>query len=166
MIKVSKYEFASESVAQAAIDSLPHVEVEGENVPNHKHTIVKLGHIVIQDGIYDENGEETQAPVLSENYHVDVLWKDIQEVDEEGNVSFAHPSGWAVVAAIDIDNEGMHGFMGVSYQENKNVMAKISEDTNVTLDLKTIGIIVGGAISLASMYFALKSDIAANKRIA
>ena len=83
MIKVSKYEFASESVAQAAIDSLPHVEVEEENVPNHKHTIIKLGHIVIQDGIYDENGEETQAPVLSENYHVDVLWKDIQEVDEE-----------------------------------------------------------------------------------
>ena len=118
MIKISKYEFASESVAQAAIDSLPHVEVEGENVPNHKHTIVKLGHIVIQDGIYDENGEETQAPVLSENYHVDVLWEDIQVVDEEGNVSFAHPSGWAD-AAIDIDNEGMHGFMGVSYQENK-----------------------------------------------
>ena len=70
MIKVSKYEFASESAAQAAIDSLPHIEVDGENVPNHKHTIVKLGHIVIQDGIYDENGEETQAPVLSESYHM------------------------------------------------------------------------------------------------
>ena len=118
MIKVSKYEFASESAAQAAIDSLPHIEVEGENVPNHKHTIVKLGHIVIQDGIYDENGEETQAPVLSENYHIDVLWKDIETTDEDGNVSFAHPSGWAD-AAIDLDSEGMHGFMGVSYQENK-----------------------------------------------
>tara|TARA_R100001510_G_C7638266_1_gene196113 strand:- start:864 stop:1166 length:303 start_codon:yes stop_codon:yes gene_type:complete len=44
-------------------------------------------------------------------------------------------------------------------------MAKISEDTNVTLDLKTIGIIVGGAISLASMYFALKSDIAVAKEL-
>ena len=48
MIKVSKYEFASESAAQAAIDSLPHIEVDGENVPNHKHTIVKLGNIVIR----------------------------------------------------------------------------------------------------------------------
>ena len=38
--------------------------------------------------------------------------------DEDCNVSFAHPSGWAD-AAIDIDSEGMHGFMGVSYQENK-----------------------------------------------
>ena len=44
-------------------------------------------------------------------------------------------------------------------------MAKISEDTNVTLDLKTIGIIVGGAISLASMYFALKADIAEAKEL-
>jgi len=37
---------------------------------------------------------------------------------------------------------------------------KISEDTNVTLDLKTIGLIVGGVVSLTSMYFVLKSDIA------
>jgi len=39
-------------------------------------------------------------------------------------------------------------------------MAKISEDTNVTLDLKTISIVMGGVISLTSMYFVLKSDIA------
>jgi|TARA_R100000541_G_scaffold426_2_gene3462 hypothetical protein len=37
---------------------------------------------------------------------------------------------------------------------------QIGEDTKVTLDLKTIGIIIGGVISLSSMYFVLKSDIA------
>jgi septal ring factor EnvC (AmiA/AmiB activator) len=42
---------------------------------------------------------------------------------------------------------------------------KLSEETEVKLDLKTIGIIVGGAISLASMYFALKSDIAMAKEL-
>ena len=43
---------------------------------------------------------------------------------------------------------------------------KISEDTNVQLDLKTIGLIIGGTISLASMYFTLKSDIdALNSKI-
>ena len=36
---------------------------------------------------------------------------------------------------------------------------KISEDTNVQLDLKTIAMIVGGAISLASMWFTLQGDI-------
>ena len=36
----------------------------------------------------------------------------------------------------------------------------LSEDTNVTLDLKTIGMIVGFTISLVTMYFTLKADIA------
>lgn len=37
---------------------------------------------------------------------------------------------------------------------------KIGENTNVTLDLKTIGMIVGFTISLSSMFFILKADIA------
>ena len=37
---------------------------------------------------------------------------------------------------------------------------QIGEETKITLDLKTLGLIVGGVISLASMYFVLKADIA------
>ena len=37
---------------------------------------------------------------------------------------------------------------------------KIGEETKVTLDLKTIGMIVGFAVSISSMYFVLQSDIA------
>ena len=37
---------------------------------------------------------------------------------------------------------------------------KIGENTDVTLDLKTIGMIVGFTISLSSMFFILKADIA------
>ena len=36
---------------------------------------------------------------------------------------------------------------------------KVDETTELTLDLKTIGMIVGGAIALASMWFTLQSDI-------
>jgi len=40
-------------------------------------------------------------------------------------------------------------------------MAKqVGEDTKVTLDLKTIGLIIGGVVSLASMYFVMQADIA------
>jgi len=39
-------------------------------------------------------------------------------------------------------------------------MKKISEQTEITLDIKTISTIIGFAVALASMYFALKSDIA------
>ena len=45
-------------------------------------------------------------------------------------------------------------------------MAKqISEETKVTLDLKTIGILVSGAVMLAGMYFTLQSDIALAKEL-
>jgi len=37
---------------------------------------------------------------------------------------------------------------------------QIGEDTKVTLDLKTIGIIIGFVISLATMWFSLQADIA------
>ena len=43
-------------------------------------------------------------------------------------------------------------------------MAKqIGEDTKLTLDLKTIGMIIGFIITLAGMWFALKADIAEAK---
>jgi hypothetical protein len=37
---------------------------------------------------------------------------------------------------------------------------QIGEDTKVTLDLKTIGMIVAGIVSLVGMWFALQADIA------
>ncbi len=36
---------------------------------------------------------------------------------------------------------------------------QIGEDTQVQLDLKTIGMMVGGVIALASMWFTLQGDI-------
>ena len=45
-------------------------------------------------------------------------------------------------------------------------MAKqIGEDTKVTLDLITIGMIVSGAVILAGMWFALQADIALAKEL-
>lgn len=42
---------------------------------------------------------------------------------------------------------------------------KISENTQVQLDLKTIGVIIVGAISLAMMYAALTSEIELAKKL-
>ena len=38
--------------------------------------------------------------------------------DEDGNVTIDHPYGWKS-KAIDLDDEGVHGFFGVKYQDNK-----------------------------------------------
>ena len=44
-------------------------------------------------------------------------------------------------------------------------MSKLNENTVVTLDLKTIGIVVAGAISLVGLYFTLKKDIELAKEL-
>ncbi len=41
-------------------------------------------------------------------------------------------------------------------------MTKIGEDTNVTLDLKTIGIIVTGAVAIATTYITLSASVSSN----
>jgi hypothetical protein len=41
---------------------------------------------------------------------------------------------------------------------------KITEKSEFTLDLKTIGIVVAMAISVSGTYFTLKADIDANKK--
>ena len=42
---------------------------------------------------------------------------------------------------------------------------KIGENTNITLDLKTIGMIIGFTITIASLYFVMQADIAEAKEL-
>jgi hypothetical protein len=42
---------------------------------------------------------------------------------------------------------------------------ELGEGTKVTLDLKTIGMVIAGAVSLAAMYFTLKKDIEIAKEL-
>jgi hypothetical protein len=42
---------------------------------------------------------------------------------------------------------------------------QLGEDTKVTLDLKTIGIVIAGAVSLAAMYFTLQKEIEVPKEL-
>ena len=116
MIKIAKYEFDSKEQAETKINALGTATDEnGNEYPTHKSTIVHLGNIVLQQGEYDEEGNETVAPVLSDKWHVDVLWKDL-EADEDGTID--HPYGWKSYA-VDIDGDGVHSFLGLSYNAHK-----------------------------------------------
>ncbi len=42
---------------------------------------------------------------------------------------------------------------------------QLGEDTKVTLDLKTIGIVIAGAVSLTAMYFTLQKEIEVAKEL-
>jgi len=120
MAYIAKYEFPDAAVAQANIDALGvATDEDGNTYPTHNHSIVKLGNIVLTPGEYDQEGNETVAPVLSTKYHVDVLWQISDTYDEEGNlVPATHPGNWGNFA-VDIEDNGVHAFMGLDYTKHK-----------------------------------------------
>lgn len=119
-MKIAKYEFNSKEQADSKIESLGVItDDEGNTFPSHNHSIVHLGHIVLEQGVYDAEGNEITPPVLSELYHVDVCWDLDDSYDEEGNlVPVDHPFGWKTYA-IDLEHDGVHSFYGLNYQEFK-----------------------------------------------
>ena len=109
MIRISKYEFLNKEQAETKIQGLGvATDEDGNEYPTHKHTIVHLGNIVQQNGQYDVDGNELVAPVLSSKYHVDVLWKELDD----------HPYGWKSYA-VDVSGNGVHSFFGLSYDSHK-----------------------------------------------
>jgi len=112
-MKIGKYAFNSKEQVKEKIEDLGvDYDFKGNQYPTHSHTIVELGNIVLQEGEYklNENDEfeEIKSPVLSDKYHIDVVWSDLKD----------HPWGWKTYSC-DLDTEGMHSFYGISYLENK-----------------------------------------------
>ena len=114
-LNIGKYRFNSKEQAESKIESLGIAQdLNGGNYPTHKHTITKLGFEVLQEAVYD--GEDViSETVFGEGYLVDVLWRDL-EVDAFELV--VHPYGWKSYE-VDIENEGIHGFLGLKYQDLK-----------------------------------------------
>jgi len=117
-----KYEFSDEATAQAAIDALPSAtDEEGNTYPTHRHAIVKLGYLWIEQPTFDEEGNQLTEGSQSDKYSVDVLWETapLKVTDEEGNESIVYPSEWEA-AEIQYDESwasrnGAHTFMGWSF---------------------------------------------------
>ena len=115
-MKIGKYQFDNKEQAQTKIDALgTATDEDGNEHPTHKHTIVQLGNIVLEQAVVDEDGEIETEAVLSEDWHLDVLWNGL-EVDEDGN--YSHPYGWAG-KAVDINGNGIHSFFGLNYDSLK-----------------------------------------------
>jgi len=109
MIRIAKYALDSKEQAETKINALgTAIDENGNEYPTHKHTIVQLGNIVLEQGQYDEEGNELTAPVLSDKWHVDALFKDLDD----------HPYGWKSYA-VDIDGNGVHSFLGLDYNSHK-----------------------------------------------
>ena len=106
-MKISKYKFTSKEQTQTKIASV--------NKEPNNHTIVQLGNIVLEQAVIDEDGEIETEAVLSEDWHLDVLWSDL-EADEAGVID--HPYGWKS-KSVNIDGDGVHAFFGLNYDSLK-----------------------------------------------
>jgi hypothetical protein len=79
-MRIAKYEFDSREQAQTKIDALgTATDEDGNEYPTHKNTIVHLGNIVLEQGEYDSEGNETKAPVLSSKWMKKVILMDGQQ---------------------------------------------------------------------------------------
>ena len=104
-MNIGKYQFYSKGQAQTKIDALGFsTDEDGNKYPTHSHAIVHLGNIVLEQAVIDEDGEIETEAVLSEDWHVDVLWDGLDD----------HPYGWKS-KSIDIEGEGVHAFYGLSF---------------------------------------------------
>ena len=108
-MNISKYQFDSKKQGISKTASLGSAtDEDGNEYPTHNHTIVTLGHIVLEQAVIDEDGEIITEAVLSEGWHLDVLWIGLEN----------HPYGWKSYN-VDLTSEGSHGFAGLSYLDNK-----------------------------------------------
>lgn len=108
-----KYTFNTQEEIDNLIDQLGYTEKGGVKYPAHRHTIVKLGLLTLEPGVYDEDENLITPPVISNKYAVDILWKGLP-TDEEGNTIY--PSGWEENVLTGRDSY-LHGFYGLTYNE-------------------------------------------------
>ena len=100
-----KYEFNSEEQALEKIAALPHeTDDEGNDYPTHRHTVVKLGYLPIEEPTVDDEGNVVTEGVYSDKYSVDVLWSELDE----------SPYGWKSYE-ISVEGNGVHTFAGWSF---------------------------------------------------
>jgi hypothetical protein len=69
-----RYEFNDKEQAESKI-----LAQEGVNA-----AFIRLDKFILTEGAYDDEGVELTAPILSEGYALDVLWRDLD----------ASPYGW------------------------------------------------------------------------
>jgi len=72
-----KYEFGSREEAQIKIDALG----------SHDNSVVVLNNIVLVQG------DDDTAPVISDKYHIDVLWSDTEPADWQPYQVWCKPVG-------------------------------------------------------------------------
>lgn len=94
-----KYQFGSKSAATTKINALgTATDDDGNTYPTHKNAIVHLGNIVVTPAEIDEDGNIVSEAVLSDTYHIDVLWDGEANPDWDNQMVWCAPNGLHIFA--------------------------------------------------------------------
>ena len=85
-----KYSFGSKGAATTKLNALG---LDEEGNPTHSHAIVHLGNIVVTPAEFDEEGNILTEAVLSDTYHIDVLWDGEPNPDWDNQMVWCPPMG-------------------------------------------------------------------------
>jgi len=85
-----KYQFGSKSAATAKINALG---IDEEGNPTHNNAIVRLGNLVVTPAEIDAEGNVITEAVLTDTYHVDVLWDGEPNPDWDAQMVWCAPMG-------------------------------------------------------------------------
>jgi hypothetical protein len=85
-----KYSFGSKGAATTKINALG---LDEDGNPTHNHAIVHLGNIVVTPAELDEDGNIITEAVLSDTYHIDVLWNGEADEDWDNQLVWCAPVG-------------------------------------------------------------------------
>ena len=85
-----KYQFGSKSAATAKINALG---IDEEGNPTHNNAIVRLGNLVVTPAEIDAEGNVITEAVLTDTYHVDVLWDGEPNPDWDAQMVWCPPVG-------------------------------------------------------------------------
>ena len=108
-MNIGKYKFNSKEQAHEKIENLGvAIDEDGNSYKTHSHTIKEIGYEVLSKPVINELGEVLEPAVMGEFYLVDVLWQGLD----------GHPTEWVDYAA-NVTSQGIHGFLGLSYQKLK-----------------------------------------------
>ena len=85
-----KYQFGSKSAANEKINALG---IDEDGNPTHNHAIVRLGNLVVTPAEIDAEGNVITEAVLTDTYHVDVLWDGEPNPDWDAQMVWCAPMG-------------------------------------------------------------------------
>ena len=85
-----KYQFGSKSAATTKINALG---IDEEGNPTHNHAIVRLGNLVVTPAEIDAEGNVITEAVLTDTYHIDVLWDGEPNPDWDAQMVWCPPMG-------------------------------------------------------------------------